>query len=127
MPVKGGKPTGAIMESFEGSGMWFLPDVSEAPVPGTLRVSERGEARLSLIGSLGLDRVTPGEKRFPLVLGSMDGPLGNAVTLVNCFQTRLRLGSFAGVREEYLAQRGLFGAHFLREPDLAFRRLQLRV
>jgi hypothetical protein len=39
----------------------------------------------------------------------------------------VRLGSFAGVREEYLAHRGLFGAHFPRESDLAFRRLQLRV
>jgi ApeA N-terminal domain 1/Apea-like HEPN len=116
------------MEPFEGSGLWFSPDASDAPVPGILRISDRGDIRLSLIGSLGPGEMTQGEKRFPIILGSVEGPLGrNLITLVTCFRTGRRFGSFAGVLEEYLAHRGLFGAHFSRESDLAFRRLQIRV
>ena len=115
------------MEPFECSGHWYLPDAGESPVPGILRVTGRGEMRLSLIGSLGPNDKMQGEKRFPIILGSVDGPLGSVITLVTCFRTRARFGSFASVREEYLAHRGLFGAHFRSKADLAFRRLQMRV
>jgi hypothetical protein len=57
----------------------------------------------------------------------VDGPLGNNVTLAGCYVTLSSFGSFAGVREEYRAQRGFFGAHLRRPSDFSFRRMQLQV
>ena len=44
-----------------------------------------------------------------LILGSVEGPLGNKVTLRGCHLSQLKRGSFKGVRQEYRAQRGFFG------------------
>jgi hypothetical protein len=115
------------MQAFECQGLWTLPDTEAPPVAGTLRVSPGGDLRLSVIGSLGPPEGSNRRKEHPVILGSVDGPLGNNVTLAGCYVTRSRFGSFAGVREEYRAQRGFFGAHLSRPSDFSFRRMQLRV
>lgn len=115
------------MQAFECHGLWNLPETEAPPVAGTLRVSSSGELRLSLIGSLGQPKGFLQAKEHPVVLGSVDGPHGNDVTLVNCFVTHSQSGSFEGVREEYHAQRGFFGARLSKSSDFVFRRMRLRV
>jgi hypothetical protein len=97
------------------------------PVAGTLRVSSSGELRLSVIGALGAPKGFGQHKEHPVILGSVEGPFGNDVTLAGCCVTRSKFGSFADVREEYRAQRGFFGAHLSKRSDFAFRRMQLQV
>ncbi len=116
------------MQAFECHGLWTLPNQETPPVAGTLRVSSNGELRLSVIGSLGCSAEGHGERQHPIILGSVEGPLGNKVTLTDSFPTKLRSDLFAEVRsEQYLAQRGFFGVHLRQSADLTFRRLQLRV
>jgi hypothetical protein len=115
------------MQAFECQGLWTLPDTETPPVAGTLRVSSGGELRLSVIGSLGPPKGFQEVKVHPVILGSVNGPLGNKVTLSTCYVTSSQFGSFADVREEYRAQQGFFGAHLSKPSDFAFRRIQLRV
>jgi ApeA N-terminal domain 1 len=115
------------MQPFECQGLWTLPDTEAPPVAGTLHVSSSGELRLALIGSLAPSRGLQPGKDHPVILGSVDGPLDNEVTLTGCYLTRSKVGSFADVREEYRAHRGLFGAHLSKTSDFAFRRMQLQV
>jgi hypothetical protein len=114
------------MQAFECRGLWTLPDTDAPPVAGTLYVSSTGELRLSVMGSLGPAKEFHGVKEHAIVLGSVDGPFGNNVTLASCYVTRSQFGSFAGMREEYRAQRGFFGAHLSKPSDFSFRRMQLR-
>jgi hypothetical protein len=114
------------MPAFECHGLWTLPDTNAPPAAGTLRVSSGGDLRLSLIGSLGPRKGFHQIKEYPVILGSVDGPLGNDVTLARCYVTRSKFGTFADVREEYRAERGFFGAH-LRPSEFSFRRMRLRV
>jgi hypothetical protein len=93
------------MQAFECHGLWTLPNTQVPPVAGTLRVSDDGELRLSLIGSLGPPDGLHQPKEYPIILGSVDGPVGNQVTLTGCSITRSRFGSSTEVREEYLAIR----------------------
>jgi hypothetical protein len=114
------------MRSFETHGLWSLPGAA-SPVAGTLRVSRGGDLRLSLLGSLGPPGGVHKKKEHPVILGSVDGPMGDEVTLAGCSVTRTRFGPPGTVREEYRAQRGFFGASLGEPSDLAFRRVQLRV
>ena len=43
------------MKAFECTGQWWLPDDEQHGVAGTLKVSQSGELRLRLFGSLGAD------------------------------------------------------------------------
>jgi hypothetical protein len=114
------------MQAFECHGLWNLPDTEASPVAGTLRVSSDGELRLSVMRSLGLPKGPRETKGHPIILGLVDASLGNNVTLAHCYVTRSQFGPSASVREEYLAQRGFFGARLSRPSDFAFRRMQLR-
>ena len=115
------------MQAFECHGLWNLPDTESTPVAGTLRVSSSGELRLTVIGSLGSPIGFHEAKEHSVILGSVDGPLGNNVTLASCFVTSWKSGSFADVREEYLAHRGFFGAHLTKPTDAVFRRMELKI
>lgn len=114
------------MQAFECHGLWTLPESDVPPAAGTLHVSSGCDLRLSLIGSLGPPEGFDQNKEHAVILGTVDGPLGNKVTLAGCYVTRSSFGSHVDVREEYRAQRGYFGAH-LRGPGFSFRRMQLRV
>jgi hypothetical protein len=115
------------MQAFECQGLWTLPDTDAAPVAGTLRVSRGGDLRLSVIGSLGVREGLHRTTEHSVILGSVDGPFGNNVTLTGCIVTRSKSGSFAGIRQEFHAARGFFGAHLKLPSDFTFRRMQLRV
>ncbi len=110
------------MKEYECTGFWCLPGNDQSLVAGTLQVGSDGDLRLSLIGQLGAAGEAPLRKDHRVVLGSVDGaPHGNDVTLTGCVLTRSHMGSFHGVREEYRASRGYFGAHLENEADFKFR------
>jgi hypothetical protein len=115
------------MQAFECHGLWTLPGDDGPPVAGTLRVFSSGELRLSVIGTLGAPKSLGQMKEYPVILGSVDGPLGHDVTLTGCYVTRATFGSSDAMREEYRAQRGFFGAHLNGPDDFVFRRMELQI
>jgi hypothetical protein len=88
------------MQAFECHGLWYLPNTETPPAAGTLRVSADGELRLFVMGSLGSSKAPLEVKEHAVILGSVDGRLGNNVTLARCYVTRSQFGSFACLREE---------------------------
>ena len=109
------------MKAFECTGFWDLPGGS-APVAGMLRLSRDDEARLLLIGELGLSSGDLVNKSHNLIVGSVDkSHRGSEVTLSRCVLTGKSMGSYYGRREEYRVARCYFGAHIEKEDDFRFR------
>jgi hypothetical protein len=116
------------MDAFECNGRWWLPGGEQSSVAGTLKVSENGEMRLSVIGSLGAVKHALAEKSHPIILGSVDkGPKGNEVTLKESFRTGATYGSFKDVREAYHAGRGYFGALLPDDGAFSFKSMMLQI
>jgi ApeA N-terminal domain 1/Apea-like HEPN len=115
------------MQPFESTGQWWLPDRENERSAGILKVSESGDLRLRLVGSLGPAQMSQ-SKEYPWILGWVDGsPLGDIVTLAGCEMTGSTVGSATNTREIYHASRAYFGAHLNETEDLAFKSLSLRV
>ena len=115
------------MQAFECTGQWWLPDKEKECAAGTLQVSESGNLRLRLVGSLG-----PAEmfrsKEYPVILGLVDKcPFGDIVTLSGCMLGGSTVGSATNTRENYHASRAYFGAHLKQKEDLAFKSMSLRL
>ena len=116
------------MDAFECNGRWWLPGGEDNSVAGTLRVSQGGEMRLSVTGSLGEVKNALAEKGHPIILGSVDkGPKGNEVTLKESFRTGATYGSFKDVREKYHAGRGYFGALLPDDGAFSFKSMMLQL
>ena len=113
------------MRAFECTGEWWLPGEQKECAAGTLKVSESGNLRLWLFGSLG-PAETFKNKQYPVILGWVDKcPFGEVITLSGC-----TLGGFSGglatkTRENYRAGRAYFGAHLERSEDFTFRSMSL--
>ena len=105
------------MQTFECTGLWWLPQDEATYVGGTLRISANGDLELSLVGALGPVEHPLGNKTHHVILGSVDkSPQGNEVSLVGCVCTQNTFGSFAGPREVYHASRGFFGRTCRKKP-----------
>ncbi len=97
------------MRAFECTGQWWLPDQEEECAAGTLHVSESGDLRLRLVGSLGSADMFD-SNAYPLILGLVDKcPFGDIVTLSGCILHGSALGSATKTRENYHASRAYFG------------------
>ncbi len=97
------------MQAFECTGEWWLPDKEKECAAGTLKVSESGNLRLWLVGSLGPAEMLV-SKGHPVILGSVDkSPFGSIVTLSGCMWGGANVGSAAKTRENYRASRAFFG------------------
>lgn len=115
------------MQAFECTGQWWLPDKENEYVAGILKVSESGDLRLRLVGSLGQAEMFK-SKEYPIILGWVDkSPFGDMVTLSGCMRTSSTVGSATSTREKYHASRAFFGAHLKQENDFAFRSMSLRL
>jgi hypothetical protein len=115
------------MQAFECMGQWWLPDDENECTAGMLNVSESGDLRLRLVGSLG-----PAEmfkiKSYPIVLGRVDKcPFGEIATLSGCVRSGISVGSATNTRESYRASRAYFGAHLKQEDELTFKSMHLRL
>jgi hypothetical protein len=115
------------MKAFDCTGRWWLPDDELHGVPGTLKVSQSGELRLRLLGSLGADPGSP-SKKHPVILGWVEeNLLGDKVTLVGCVLWGSRSGSHEVTRENYFAARGFFGGHLRNQEEFVFTSMSLRL
>src|SRR5688572_14510200 len=109
------------MKAFECTGRWWLPDDEQHDVTGTLKVSQSGELRLWLVGSLGAPARFQ-SKSHSVILGWVDkSPLGDKVTLAGCMLGGSSFGfseaSGEATRENYHAARGFFGGHLAKRED----------
>ncbi len=115
------------MQAFECTGQWWLPDREKEPAAGILKVSESGDLRLRLVGSLGPAGMF-NSKGYPTILGWVDkSPFGDIVTLSGCILSGSTIGSPTSTRENYHASRAYFGAHLKQKDDFAFKSMSLRL
>lgn len=122
------------MQAFECSGQWWLPDKEKECTAGTLKVSESGDLRLWLLGSL-RPAETFESKICPVILGWVDKrPFGHfvnvddIVTLSGCMLGGSTVGSATNSpRENYHASRAYFGAHLTKEQEFTFKSMSLRL
>ena len=100
-------------------GEWWLPQAQDNTLSGTLVVSDRGEAKLHLLGALGHLRAgilthEPDDSALSVVHGQVGSKL---FTLDRCFQTHVSGLLGAGqVRQELHVSRVLTGNVLLVEP-----------
>ncbi len=115
------------MQAFECTGQWWLPGKEKDRAAGTLKVSQSGDLRLWLVGSLGpAELLKP--KGYPIILGWVDkSPVGDIVTLSGCMMGGSTVGSSITNRENYYASQAYFGAHFEAPGNLMFRTMSLYV
>jgi hypothetical protein len=116
------------MKEHACTGFWCLPEQPDDLVAGTLHVSDSGNLRLSLIGTLGAREDGERGKAHRIIVGSVDeSPRGNAVTLLNCTLMGSSIGSYHGGREEYQAARAFFGDDLSGADPLQFRCVLLKL
>jgi len=116
------------MQAFECTGLWWLPGHEADRAAGTLKVSDRGNLQLLLVGALGPVSLADTLKAHQIILGSVDkSPSGNHVTLTGCMLTRTTFGSFVDMRESYYANWGFFGTHLPDPVAFAFKQASARI
>lgn len=126
------------MEAFELEGYWWLPGREDARVPGFLSFDPAVGAELRLIGALrpftervteparGVTVIQPGSDsgRYERVHGEA---AATAVTLVDCFRTRITHSFFDAERETIYVSQIVQGAWFDEGEVLAATELTARI
>lgn len=134
------------MEKREIQGEWWLPDVSDTKVAGTLVIDEEGNTELRLIGALtseladaeppeaGVDGSTvyhftedsiAAGGVYPRILGSA-GATG--FTLDDCFRTHRSMNLFGGLPSERIHVHRVFHhVHFEADEQLQFTKIVVRL
>ena len=73
-----------LSEKFEKAGYFWLPSTPEEKLPGTLRISDSGEAELEILGIFGGQiKAFDYESKIERINGVIEG--GKLVTLDKCF------------------------------------------
>jgi len=103
----------------EHHGIWWLAKEPNKRAPGALIVNERGEPRLRLTGTLGIepDRIFDSPEGQYRILGELENMSG--ATLEGCMAS----GSTGGLkqrRQEWHVSEAVFGAHFTADEPWAF-------
>jgi hypothetical protein len=115
------------MRPFQATGIWWSPDNPSDLVAGSLHFSDEEGLYLDLIGTLGGAWKLTQERRS-LILGSVyDLPGRQQITLRDCQQRRMTVGSPGFPREVYHVNRAFIGGHLEQETDFGFRGAQLRL
>lgn len=112
------------MDSFEYSGIWWLPSNSEDQVAGTLKFSNKSGFSLELIGSFNNFNVASfyQEEKYPIILGTVTNKL---ITLYNCYQKNYQI-SFPGLTTQILgAKLAFIGHHFNNEEEIRFKKIEV--
>jgi hypothetical protein len=109
-----------MMEPFESSGVWWLPDDPSGRVAGVLRYSHQDGLALDLLGTLGAGTGV-GTKTHAIVLGSViDSPGGQSVTLTGCRQDRFTATLSGLITENYDVERAFLGRHLSKPGEFLF-------
>ena len=111
-----------MIEEFECSGMWWLPDRVEKQVPGILKFNQTTGAELHLIISFKNIEEIFKTSHHEIILGNTSK--GN-VTLYRCFETHTTIRSHGFSSTRYQAKVAFIGAHFLKAEDIKFKRIKV--
>jgi hypothetical protein len=110
-----------MIEEFEYSGMWWLPEDPEKQVCGILKFTPNKGAVLDLIGSFKDTTETP-----KIILGISSN--GKDITLYECFEIRKRLNYSYGSTTSsfsFYANEVFIGSHFQKTEDIKFKSLSI--
>jgi hypothetical protein len=111
-----------MMEPFESSGVWWLPNDPSGRVAGTLRYSQQDGLALDLLGVLG-GAAGPETKTHDIILGTVvRSSEGQFVTLKDCRQDSFTATSSGLNTESYHVERALLGQHLSRPDEFLFSR-----
>ncbi len=116
-----------MIEPFESSGVWWLPDDDAGRVAGTLRYTHEDGIRLDLLGTFGAGGGAEfGTKNHGVILGLVaQSPGGKSVTLKGCRQARYTTSSSGLNTESYRVERAFLGWHLVRADDFHFSHCEL--
>lgn len=113
-----------MIEEFDYTGVWWLPNKPEEKISGTFRFAPHEGAILDLIGSFkdikDMDRILEPE----IILGISSN--GKGITLHRCVETKSSL-SFPGLlTSSFYAVVVFIGTHFQKTEDIKFKSLTVR-
>jgi len=115
-----------ISEKFDKSGYFWLPSKPDQRLPGTLRISESGEAELEVLGVFG-DHVAAinEEPKIDRINGLIEG--GKLLTLDKCL-CRKRSISFGGISKSIIYVHFVFvGVQYEDGEEIKFSRFRFSV
>lgn len=113
------------MEPFEKSGLWWLSTNSNHVLGGVLSFSTENGLSLRLMGNLTEDHFPNMSKiRYDIIFGATDD--GKKVTLYYLSSSGSGFSTNGFAYEEYKAQFGFIGYHFLDKEVTSFRSAQVR-
>jgi len=116
-----------LIEEFEYTGVWWIPDKPEKKIHGTLRFTSDEGATLSLTGSF-KDLVYKIKNikeifRPEIILGiSSDGKF---ITLYKCFETTLNINLSGFLISSFYANVVFIDAHFQKSEDIKFKNISV--
>ncbi len=114
------------MKTQELAGYWWLPEQSDAPLAGTLILSEEDGVKLNLMGFFGSKLELHGIEdmpEHPIVLGVIQN--GKEVTLEDTHAIGMNM-SFPGFPTLNLSAKAAYvGGHFGNEDELRFHEARL--
>jgi len=113
-----------MIEEFEHTGFWYLPEKPEKRVSGTLRFTPATGAVLDLIGYFEDERPPTSPLAPEIILGQSSD--GREVTLRGCRELDRWLGSTPVQTSRFVAEMVLTGAHFAKVGLMKFRSLCVR-
>lgn len=107
-----------MIEEFEYTGLWWLPETPEKQICGTLRFTPIEGAVLELMDSF-IDAKTKVRIGLPEVIIGRSS-YGKDITLYKC-----RLKSYSGFQESFRADVVFIGAHFQKSEDIKFKSIDV--
>jgi len=117
-----------MIEEFEYSGLWWLPDNQDKKIPGRFRFNQSEGAILELDGCFTEDPKVTGLFNPTMVNGVSN--TGKDITLHRCLGRGVTVtGAFVEPRyytSKLYAHEVFVGVHFGREEDIKFNRLHIR-
>ncbi|KII01997.1 HEPN domain-containing protein [Klebsiella pneumoniae] len=112
-----------IVDEYNKSGFFWLPDNEEVKIPGILSIKDGGKIELEIIGDFNDDFLS--SNKIPRIIGHVEKD--GLVTLDNCFYTRRKI-AFGGISKSNIhAHKALCGAAWLPNKPVLFNTFSFEV
>lgn len=112
-----------MLEPFEYTGLWWIPENPENKIAGILRYIPGEWAKLDLIGSFKDVRELTRTSRFDIILGVIID--GGMITLYKCIETRTRISSPGTIATSFVCNVVFFGGFFYNINEIKFREISV--
>ncbi len=115
-----------LSERFEKAGYFWLPSAPDEKLPGTVRISDSGEAELEILGIFGGQiKAFDYESKIERINGVIEG--GKLVTLDKCFYKNKSFSS-GGISKSLVHVNFVFvGVQYEDDEDIAFSSFKVAV